>query len=143
MPIDPLIDLLAAQSALLSELRELTIRQRHALLAGDVALVSDLAGRAETLATRHRLLEEERSRLDGLLADEERDDPRLRAARRAAASTFGALLREAAVAGTVLERLGDTLAARQAIVDPLVSSNYQRDGRPRTTLTSSAVSAEG
>ncbi len=141
MSVAALISIYGAQSTLYAELRELVIAQRQALLATDAAALTQLTARAESLATRFRMLEDERVRLEldtALHGDE------VFAARQQAAAGLSALLREAAVAGTVIERVGDTLLARQGLVDPLGAPSYRADGRPRSaSSTGLSLVAEG
>lgn len=149
MSSSPLTAILRAQVALFVELRELVIAQRQALLAADEPEALRLNARAETLATRFRLLEEQRRRCDPPSASTPADDAlagdaELATARREAAAGLAALLREAAVAGTVLERLGETLLTRRGLVDPLSAPSYRADGRARTAVASgNALAVEG
>lgn len=137
-----LAGLLEAQATLFGELAELVVQQRRALLAAEEDHLLDLAGKAENLATRFRLLETERGRLE---ADSKTEDgPEMKRARHRFQEAFGRLLRETAVSGTVLERLGDTVAARQALVGSLFAMTYLPNGRPaRVAAGSSALCMEG
>lgn len=141
MSAEALISLYRTQSAVYDELRELVIAQRHALLATDAAALSHLTARAESLAARFRILEDERLRLESSTPDQGES---VFAARQEAALGLSLLLREAAVAGTVIERVGDTLLARQALVDPMSAPSYSADGSPRQTQTAGrSLAAEG
>ena len=136
-----LADLLQAEAALFDELSDLSGMQRRALARAAEAELAQAASRAETLATRFRLLEEERGRIESFVPEGER---RVAEARAALARALGRLLRETAVSGAVLERLGDTVAARQAAVGGLLASTYRPDGRGASRRPAGArLSAEG
>lgn len=141
MSAEALIGLYRSQRALYEELQELVIAQRHALLATDATALTRLTARAESLATRFRILEDERLRLE---SSSENQDDSIFEARQAALLGLSLLLREAAVAGTVIERIGDTLLARQGLVDPMSAPSYSATGRPRQTPTAGqSLAAEG
>ncbi|MBP7146469.1 MAG: flagellar export chaperone FlgN [Acidobacteria bacterium] len=133
---------LEAQARLFGELTGLVAEQRRALLAADRERLEQLCREATTLATRFALLEDERGRLESAGAAQDRPD--LENARGAAARALAVLLREAAVAGTVLERLGDTFQTRDAAVSSAFGTAYLPDGRPASAAPAGgALSAEG
>lgn len=150
-----LVDLLHAEAAVFADLAALAVEQRRAMLGADTAALDAIVRRAETLATRFRLVEDERRRVETAWAAEraaagaERDEePQLRAARAAVLEALGRLLHETAVSGAVLTRLGDSAATRQAAVGGLVSvayeATYRADGRSAAAIPSGArLSAEG
>jgi hypothetical protein len=132
---------LEAEAALFQELAELMPVQRQALLDGDRAALEESSSLADTLATRFRMLEQERVRLESesggdLLAS---PDEIVRVARARLLTALQGLMRDGAVNGTLLARLGDTVAARQAAVASLFGSAYLADGRP-AALRASGVS---
>ena len=86
-----LADLLTAEAALFDELSDLSGMQRRALARAAEAELAQAASRAETLATRFRLLEEERGRIESFVPEGER---RVAEARVALARALGRLLRE-------------------------------------------------
>lgn len=139
-----LAELLRAEAAVFDELADLAVRQRRALLDADEDRLLALAGQAETLATRFQLIEDERARVERIGSHGAEDDPRLTDATAILRSALSRLLRETAVSGAVLERLGDTVAARQAAVGALFGTTYLSDGR-RTMRRASgaALCAEG
>lgn len=118
--------MLRAQAAVLAELRELVAQQRQALMQADEQRLLELASKAETYATRFALLEQERLHLEAVEPGHTEEQRQLRDE---LATALAALLREAAVAGTVLERFGETLWARHTAHDPLGPSSYRADGR--------------
>jgi hypothetical protein len=121
-----LAGVLAAQAELFDELAELVDAQRRALVAGASEELERLSGRAESLSVRFRMLEQERERLDAAVPA---DHPDLGDARQRARGALGRLLREAAISGAVLERFGDTVAARQAAFGVAFAASYLPDGR--------------
>lgn len=135
-----LADLLYAEAAVFTELADLAVQQRQALLRGDEARIETLAARAATLATRFRLLEDERVRVEpagGVV-------PGTETAREALVAALGRLLRETAVSRTVLERLGDTVSARLAAVGGLFGNTYLPSGRTLPTRPAGrSLCAEG
>lgn len=133
--------ILEAQAHLFGELAELAKNQRRALLAADQAALEDMSVRAETLATRFRLLEDERSRLE-----QEQPQPQgsiVDRARERARKALAHLLEEVAVSATVLERWGDTVAARQVAVWSLFGAAYLPTGRIAGAPAGVRLSAEG
>jgi len=137
-----LAGVLEAEAALFREFAAQADLQRRALLAGDVATLERLADRADALALRFRLLEEERGRLEGEVGDG--TSPRLARARDEARRELVVLLREAAVSGTVLDRLGDTFGVRAAAVSGICGTTYLPDGRARESASpGERLSAEG
>ncbi len=137
-----LADLLKAETALFAELAELAGRQRAALLGADEARLQTLAAQAETLATRFRLLEDERARLE---TPDIAHEPAVERARSTLVSALGRLLRESSVSGIVLARLEDTVAARRAAVGGLFGTTYLPDGRTpdRGVAAGTALCARG
>jgi len=140
-PASALAGVLEAEAELFAELAEMSVEQRHALLAADSARLGELAALAETLALRFTLLDRERQRLE---ADAAGSGPAVERARAGALSAFQRMLRETAVSGMVLERWGDTFAARQAAVSSIVASTYLPDGRaPGAPASGVRLSTEG
>ncbi len=136
-----LVGILEAQHGVFRELIELTREQRRALLDTEVEQLETLNAKAETLATRFRMLEDERRRLMergqqiGSNAEQSLD---------ALKETLKVLLREGAVSEMVLDRLADTVAARQGAVASLFGSTYLADGsQAGLRVQGSALSAEG
>lgn len=132
---------LDAQARLFGELAELARGQRRALLAGDQGALEEMSLRAETLATRFRLLEDERSR-----QEQEQPQPQGRLVERAregARRALAALLEEVAISATVLERWGDTVMARQAAVWGLFGAAYLPNGRPSGAPAGVRLRVEG
>ena len=95
-----LVAILRAEEALFRELAGLTGEQRVALLDQDLPRLEKLAGKAETLATRFQLLDEERARLE---SEGTASGPELDSARADLVEALRALLREGAVSGSVLD----------------------------------------
>ena len=119
---------------------ELAREHRKALARMETEVLEGIADRAETLATRFRLLEEERVRLEASGSDGEA----VVRARESAAQSLQQLLREGAVSGVVLNRLADTVAARNAAVASLFGSTYLANGRQAGwRVQGSSLSAEG
>ncbi len=137
-----LADLLDAEAAVFLELADLAARQRAALLEADTERLNACTARAETLATRFRFLEVERTRLEAQPAP---SSERLDAARRVVTAALGRLLHETQVSSTVLERLEDSIAARQAAVGGLFGATYLPDGRAaaNSAAPGRALCAEG
>jgi len=133
--------ILDGQRELFEELAGLAREFRKALTDADADTLTLLGDRAETLATQFHLLEVERIRLEECLAEPSEHVERARSALLEALRT---LLREGAVSGTVLDRLTDTAAARQAAVATLFGSAYLADGRSAPWRVQGAgLSAEG
>ncbi len=133
---------LEAEAELFREFATQADEQRRALLAGDVAALERLADRADALALRFRMLEEQRGRLEAEVDGD--PPPRLARAWDEARRALVGLLREAAVSGTVLDRLGDTFGVRAAAVSGICGTTYLPDGRPREAAAAGGnLSAEG
>lgn len=133
--------ILDGQRELFEELAGLAREFRGALTDADAAKLTLLGDRAETLATQFHLLEAERTRLEECLAEPSEPVERARAA---LLEALRILLREGAVSGTVLDRLTDTAAARQAAVATLFGSAYLANGRSAPWRVQGAgLSAEG
>ncbi|UCF66054.1 MAG: flagellar export chaperone FlgN [Acidobacteriota bacterium] len=134
---------LDAEAELFGDLAQLAAEQRRALLKADSERLEQLADRAHTLATRFRLLDRERLRLEQDVEPGDENDALARARSRVAVA-LQTLLEQAALSGTVLGRLGDTVATRQAAVSALFGSAYLPDGRPVTPRASGvSLSREG
>lgn len=120
-----------AQAAVFEELAALMPEQRRGLLDGDRDAVERCAALAETLATRFQLLEKERARLASEAGDDAptTDDEPLSAARARLMAALEALMKDGAVNGTLLARLGDSVMARQAAIASLFGAAYLSDGR--------------
>lgn len=140
-PARALIGILQAQALVFEELAQLASDQKRALARMEFDRLDAFAVRAETLETRFRLLEEERQHLE---AEPGLGGSAVEEARAAAGSALRALLREGAVAGTVLTRLADTVAARKAAVASLFGSTYLANGRQAGwRIQGSSLSVEG
>ncbi len=135
-----------AEAAVFEELAALMPLQRRALLDADRDEVERCVACAETLATRFRLLEQERARLESEAGDarvEETDGPIVDARGRLLAA-LEHLMKDGAINSTLLARLGDSVMARQAAIASLFGATYLADGRtaemPSTGLS---LSKEG
>ena len=138
-----LADVLVAEAALFGELADLAVRQRAALLVADADRLNSCAARAETLATRFRMLDGERARLERDPLEE--NSPELTRARATLLGALGRLLSETTVCGTVVKRLQDTVMDRQAAVGGLFGTTYLPNGtvQASTRTTGTALLAEG
>ncbi len=140
-PARALIGILQAQAKVFEELAQLASDQKIALARMESDRLDAFTVRAETLETRFRLLEEERQRLE---AEPGEGGSAVEEARATAGGALRALLREGAVAGTVLTRLADTVAARKAAVASLFGSTYLANGRQAGwRIQGSSLSVEG
>ena len=135
-----------AEAAVFEELAALMPVQRRALLDADHDEVQRCAACAETLATRFRFLEQERVRLEPEEGNESStsEDGPLADARARLMAALESLMKDGAVNGTLLARLGDSVLARQAVIASLFGAAYLSDGRaavmPSTGLS---LSKEG
>lgn len=137
-----LVSLLDAEAEVFRQLGGLTGEFRAALTDADVDRLNALGDRAETLATQFRMIESERSRVEQELG--ESGAPALEAARGRLLEALRGLLRQGAVSGTVLDRLADTAAARQAAVAGLFGASYLADGSSAPwRVRGASLSAEG
>ncbi len=137
-----LATVLEAEAELFREFAARAAEQRRALLAADADALDRLADRADALALRFRMLEEQRGRLEAVVEGD--GSPRLGRAREEARRALVFLLREAAISGTVLDRVGDTFGVRAAAVSGACGTTYLPDGRAREEASPGGrLSAEG
>ncbi len=135
-----------AEAAVFEELAALMPVQRRALLDADADEVGRCAACAETLATRFRLLEQERARLAADSATDEEDDPSgvLAAAHARLIAALETVMKDGAVGGTLLARLGDSVIAREALLASLHGAAYLPNGRAASIPAhGTALSTEG
>ena len=129
-PAERLAAILRAQAVLFDELAELSRRQRAALLDADVRLLEESTLLAEEIATRFRLLEDERQNVERIRPA---DQLATESAATAAALTrsreaLARLVHEDAVSTSVAARLGDSVDARHAAIASMFGATYLADG---------------
>lgn len=132
-----LAGVLDIEADIFAEMTALVAAQRGALLAADAPQIERLSARLDTLSTRFRLMDSERVRLERALGNLPAAPP-LERARASAQRALALLLREAAVAGTVVERLGETILARTSQSGLNEATLYGADGATQPAVASGA-----